>query len=156
MKVLLISTENNERFSVAFGEFDKKPRVKTINKPFKQSEMLLSEINKVVGKNTPDGFIVVSGPGAFSGLRIGIATANALAFALKKPIVGVQLKKSWLNLTEQEKIMRVWEAGVNFIHNSEFGQPAEAFAKAGIHNSVRPEYGAEPNIGRKAKTASRV
>jgi tRNA threonylcarbamoyladenosine biosynthesis protein TsaB len=36
-----------------------------------------------------DGFAVVTGPGTFTGLRIGIGTVKGLACALSRPIVGV-------------------------------------------------------------------
>jgi tRNA threonylcarbamoyladenosine biosynthesis protein TsaB len=42
-------------------------------------------------RNDIDGFIVVSGPGSFTGLRVGLAAIKALAEILEKPIVPVSL-----------------------------------------------------------------
>ncbi len=36
-----------------------------------------------------DGFGVITGPGTFTGLRIGISTVQGLAYALSKPIAGI-------------------------------------------------------------------
>ena len=60
---------------------------------YRHGETLLPAIERMlgpVGSRTSVGAIVVgTGPGAFTGLRVGIATAKGLAHGLGCPIVGV-------------------------------------------------------------------
>ena len=51
---------------------------------------LPGEIDQLIDGNYDNltGIIVFQGPGSFTGLRIGITTANALAYANRIPIVG--------------------------------------------------------------------
>jgi tRNA threonylcarbamoyladenosine biosynthesis protein TsaB len=44
-----------------------------------------------LNKRDIDGFAIVSGPGSFTGLRVGLAVIKALAEVLQKPIAGVSL-----------------------------------------------------------------
>ena len=44
-----------------------------------------------LSKSTIDAFAVVSGPGSFTGLRVGLAAIKALAETLRKPIAAVSL-----------------------------------------------------------------
>lgn len=132
--ILLISTYDNSHFAIAVGE-EKILRKKIVRKSFQQSELLLFEIDKLIQKNKLKNIIVVSGPGAFSGLRIGIATANALAYALKIPVVGVELKKSWLKLKPQDLVEKVWKQGIEKLQNHK------------VNDFVLPYYDQEPNIG---------
>jgi len=60
------------------------------------SAQLVPQISGLLGshgleKTDIDGFIVVSGPGSFTGLRVGLAAIKALAEILKNPIVPVSL-----------------------------------------------------------------
>ena len=66
----------------------------TVNNRQTHSQTLLPMIDKVVQMSEIpltdiDAIAVASGPGSFTGLRIGSATAKGLGLALKKPIVPV-------------------------------------------------------------------
>jgi tRNA threonylcarbamoyl adenosine modification protein YeaZ len=61
---------------------------------YRHGETLLPAIQRVLGeanvrRSRLRGFVVGTGPGAFTGLRVGLATAKGLARALRQPIVGI-------------------------------------------------------------------
>src|ERR1035438_2640799 len=47
--------------------------------------------NHGLSKTDIDAFVVVSGPGSFTGLRVGLAAIKALGEILRKPIVPISL-----------------------------------------------------------------
>ncbi len=75
------------------------------------SEILMPLIDQVlleggVSVSQIDGFGVGCGPGSFTGLRIGIATIKGLAFAWRKPVVGISsLDALSLNVPCTEKLV---------------------------------------------------
>ena len=143
---LLISTPQNTHFSVAIGN-ETIEQFKVVKKSYRQSELLLKTINEFVGtghcpaRAAVKNIFVVEGPGAFSALRIGIATANALSYGWKIPVIGIKLKKEWQALEEKEKLEKIWQAGVAAIKN-----------KTKNKGFVAPFYGSEPNITMKIKS----
>lgn len=84
----------------------------------------IDELTKSQNMRSEDieGIVCYKGPGSFTGLRIGLSVANALAYSLNIPIVGVEGEEGWL-----EKGVQALKEGAN-------------------HESVIPEYGAPVHI----------
>ncbi|MGA8489733.1 MAG: tRNA (adenosine(37)-N6)-threonylcarbamoyltransferase complex dimerization subunit type 1 TsaB [Terriglobales bacterium] len=73
------------------------------------------------GKADIDGFAVVSGPGSFTGLRIGLAVVKALAEALAKPIAAVSLLQAVASAVPmQGKLAAALDAGRNEVFLGEY------------------------------------
>ena len=93
MVILGLDTTGNV-LSVALSEDTKILGETSLNDTKKHSETLLPVLNgllSVLGKDiTEIGLIAVSvGPGSFTGIRIGVATAKGLAHALNVPVAGI-------------------------------------------------------------------
>lgn len=71
----------------------------TIQAGLTHSEQLVPHIQSLlemvrVQKTDLKGIVVASGPGSFTGLRIGMGTAKAMAYALRIPLYGVMTMDS--------------------------------------------------------------
>ena len=117
---------NLKLYDAAGGFIDQFSRETEVN----HSVELLLEIEKFLKRNKSDktkltGLVVAKGPGFYTGLRVGITAANAMAFALNIPIVGAgtsedDLKRAILKLLSEKT--------------------------SGFANSVVPFYDRPPNI----------
>jgi len=125
--ILIIDTASATEIILMLRSGEKILAKKKFLAPKKQAEKLLPAIEKLLIKNyfslkDLSGIEVVNRGGTFTSLRIGVITANALAFALKIPVLAI---------------------------NKE-GEPVKTDLRSakGLTIAV-PHYDAEPNIGKK-------
>jgi tRNA threonylcarbamoyladenosine biosynthesis protein TsaB len=72
-------------------------------------------------KRDIDGFAVVSGPGSFTGLRVGLAAIKALAEVLQKPIAAVSLLEVIARVSElQGDVTAALDAGRGEVYAADF------------------------------------
>ena len=83
----VLESENEKKDAQTIAEY-------TVNYKKTHSQTLLPMLDEIVKMteldlDTIDAIAIASGPGSFTGLRIGSATAKGLGLALKKPLVEV-------------------------------------------------------------------
>jgi tRNA threonylcarbamoyladenosine biosynthesis protein TsaB len=98
MRILALETATTN-CSVAVMDGDQLLAELTLQVPRAHSTRLMPLIAQAMGdsgiaKLDLDAIAVGIGPGSFTGLRIGLATAKGLAYALSKPCVGVSTLKA--------------------------------------------------------------
>jgi tRNA threonylcarbamoyl adenosine modification protein YeaZ len=134
--ILTIDTADPDKTAILLAEnigCDYKIMAKKIWKAkTHQSEELLPAIDKLLKQNKVKtenlGLIIVCiGPGSFTGIRIGVATANAFAFGLDVPVIGVK---------KEENITAVIKKGME-------SYKSKKYKKDGI---ASPFYDKAPNI----------
>lgn len=81
--------------SVALSKDGETVAVKQINERNIHAEVITLFIDELlknagIGYNQLDAVAVSSGPGSYTGLRIGVSTAKGLCFALDKPLIAVE------------------------------------------------------------------
>lgn len=110
MKLLAIDSSGMVA-SVALMTEEKLIGEYTINNKKTHSQTLLPMIDdmmKMIGQdiNEIDAVAIASGPGSFTGLRIGSATAKGLAFAVDCPIIGVPTMEAIAsNISDSERLI---------------------------------------------------
>ncbi len=97
--ILYIDTSDRSRINIALRLKDKNIVSKSFLAQQKQAERLLVEIDKLLakaGKKLKDleQIEVMEKGSSFTALRIGVLTANALAFALQIPVVPAMGQKA--------------------------------------------------------------
>ncbi len=90
---------------------------------YRHGEQLLPAIGRLHGelnlrRSRITAIVVGTGPGAFTGLRVGIATAKALAHSLGRPIIGVSSAEALIaaatdRATPPERVVLLLPAGAS-------------------------------------------
>jgi tRNA threonylcarbamoyladenosine biosynthesis protein TsaB len=81
-------------------------------------------------KNDIGGFAVVSGPGSFTGVRVGLAAIKALAEVLEKPIAAVSLLEAIaVSSPAQGRVLAVMDAGRGEFYAGEYEVRSEGAHK---------------------------
>lgn len=107
--------------------------VSTWEAGYRHGETLLPSIGRFLGEQNIRrsrlvGIVVGTGPGAFTGLRVGIATAKGLAHGLGIPLVGVSTAEALIRAAGGTGIVLLQPAGPNDRVLSRTGVPSRLLA----------------------------
>lgn len=130
--ILIINTTPVDHLEIILANKKDDFKVKKINGRFSQAEKLLPAIDRMLQaqKTKPEKLRavgVVSGPGGFTAVRIGVAVANGLGYALNLPIIGIKGDEF---ADDKELVLKIFERAKSV-------KPAKL---------VMPHYDREPNI----------
>lgn len=122
MKILALRTDKPEAELYIF-DGDKKLAELKWQAHLKLAETLNSKIEEILNKSSISyedlgGLAVFKGPGSFTGLRIGMSVANALAYGLDIPIVA-KGGENWL----EQSIKKLQNGQNDKIAAPEYGAP---------------------------------
>jgi tRNA threonylcarbamoyladenosine biosynthesis protein TsaB len=121
---MIILTLRTDKPEAEIGLFDDQKQLAYVTwQAHRQlAETLHQKINQTLAANHKTfgdvgGIVVFSGPGSFTGLRIGVSVANALAYSLNCPVVGVK------DADVKTGITRLLSGGSDKMVLPEYGSP---------------------------------
>jgi tRNA threonylcarbamoyl adenosine modification protein YeaZ len=147
--ILAIDTATS-RVVIAVGTLDGVPLGASFRlAEHRHGDDLLPAIGRVLGeanvrRSSLEAVVVGTGPGAFTGLRVGIATAKGIAHGLGRPLIGVPTSEALIAAsaapagTARERVLLLLPAGPSDRTVCRFGAPP-ALLRAGTGTDVRPE-----------------
>ena len=110
---------------------------------YRHSQELLPAVVRLIevaGLGLADlaGVIVGTGPGAFTGLRVGLATAKTLAHELRLPVVGISSAEALLAGVEGAAVLWLPSGARDLVRATPGTEPAVVRADAAAAGSVDP------------------
>ena len=105
MKTLFVDS-SRKSLSVALALNDELLLVSNVDSYSKHSNYLMNEIKRILEKfnlkpNDIDNYVVLNGPGSFTGVRVGVTVCKTLAWTLSKKIY--KLNNIKFNVTTEVK-----------------------------------------------------
>ncbi len=143
MRILGIETSS---FALGIGVVNSQPTTQNsqevlfdfyVNSGVPESEFIIEIIRKQVpNPDEIDGIGVSIGPGSFTGLRIGLATAKGLGMGLKKPIVGISTIDAFLPSIPfaQYKITPILDARNGNVYTASYKPDGERITSYSLMN----------------------
>jgi tRNA threonylcarbamoyl adenosine modification protein YeaZ len=137
--ILAIDTATS-RVVVAVGTIDGQPLgLSYWEANHRHGEQLLPSIGRVLGeanvrRSRLEAIVAGTGPGAFTGLRVGLATAKGLAHGLGRPLVGVPTSEALIEAAAAaegvptERVVLLLPAGPSDRVVARLGAPARLVA----------------------------
>lgn len=127
--ILLVNTADQGSITVAIARAGNVIAFKEVTTPYHGAGKILLAIEQLLKKQKKSlkGVIVVSGPGPFTAVRLGVVVANTVAWSLHIPITGIKRTA--------------------FSTLADLGSKSTALMKRAKKGKlVVPFYGKEPNI----------
>lgn len=100
-------------------------------------------------KKDVDGFVVVSGPGSFTGLRVGLATVKGLCEVLRKPMATVSMLEAVAVTygSAEETVSAVLDAGRSEVYVGEYRLGSGSASLEREYIMKLAEFAAQTRIG---------
>lgn len=114
--------------------------------PRQHTQLILSQIDQVLSeaglsKNQLDGVCFSRGPGAFTGVRIGTATTQAIAVGLDLPVVAVSTLAimAQAKVKQSDRVVAAIDARMSELYIAEFNKDAQGLMQAISTERVLPQ-----------------
>lgn len=130
MKILAFDT-STEYCSVAVWA-DGEMTARDVLAGQRHSELLLPLVGEMLAERgmslqALDGIAFGSGPGSFTGLRIGCGVAQGLAFAADLPVIGVCTLLALAQGADGERVIACLDARVGEVYHAAYARDAESW-----------------------------
>jgi tRNA threonylcarbamoyl adenosine modification protein YeaZ len=137
----ILAIETSQRLgSVSILSGEQQTAFKIGNREVSRSEDLLQMISEVLRESRLESkdidlIAVSNGPGSLTGVRVGVATAKALAFGLKINCLGVSVLEALsLSVSTAERVLTAVPSGRDQVFWESF-----EFGEVGKNNSFKPK-----------------